>query len=123
MTEPILVSTMPALAAVLREAREARGLSQDAVARRLFVHNTAVSNWECCRVRPVSGLLIAWARVVGMPLWMVPESRDLAAGGLAAQLLEWADDEACRPGRSCCSRAIETWLREAAQLAQDRGAV
>lgn len=36
---------------------------------------------------------------------------------IATKLLAWADDEAQRPARNCCSKAIETWLREAAQEA------
>jgi DNA-binding XRE family transcriptional regulator len=71
---PLPVSTMPELVLVLRRAREERGLSQADVAEALFVAHTSVSHWERGACRPAAGLLICWARVVGMPLWLVPEA-------------------------------------------------
>ncbi len=72
---PVLVSTMPDLVSVLRRAREQRGLSQADVAEALRVTHTSVSHWERGAYRPAAGLLIGWARVVGMPLWLIPEER------------------------------------------------
>lgn len=71
--ERLLVSTLPELVAVLRRARVGRGMSQRQAAEALFVEHSTVSHWELGACRPTAGGLIAWARLVGMPLWAVPE--------------------------------------------------
>lgn len=76
MAEPVEVSTLPDLAGRLREAREALGLTQQDVAEVLFVVHSTVSNWERGAAAPPLGLSIGWCRLVGLPLWVVPENRE-----------------------------------------------
>lgn len=76
VAERVEVSTLPDLVGRLREARERRGWSQAAVAGRLMVVHTTVSNWERGTVPPPAGLLIAWCRLLGLPLWAIPEDKE-----------------------------------------------
>lgn len=71
------VSTLPDLVERLRQARHERGLTQRDVAEALRVDHSSVSHWEIGLARPTAGGLIAWARLVGMPLWAIPDREEL----------------------------------------------
>lgn len=53
---------------------------------------------------------------------LLAELRQSCGEEIAQRLIAEADDEARRPNRDAVSRAIETWMREAADIAREPGA-
>lgn len=72
----ILVSTSAQLVELLREARLRRGWTKTQVAEALGVDDSAVGGWEKGRHRPGVVILLAWARLVGVGLWAIPEDQE-----------------------------------------------
>jgi transcriptional regulator with XRE-family HTH domain len=56
------------LAAALRDARQAAGLSQEELAARLGVHRMTVLRFEKGHFEPRPKMLAAWAHECGVPL-------------------------------------------------------
>lgn len=81
---PLRVSTLAQLVGVLKRARLARGWSQRDVAEQLGMHPTAVHNWEAGLNWPRAGVLVAWCRLLGMPLWAIAEGEGLSVSRPAA---------------------------------------
>jgi transcriptional regulator with XRE-family HTH domain len=51
----------------LREARKARGMSQDDLAERTGIHSTAIGRYERSEREPLAGTIIRLARGLGVP--------------------------------------------------------
>lgn len=68
MSEAAESDLYAALGARIRQAREARGLSQTALGKRLGLNRTSVCNIEAGRQRPMLHTLIAAAQALGVEL-------------------------------------------------------
>lgn len=78
------------LAEQIREYRQRRGLSQEALAERLEVSRQAVTKWETGKARPSSEQLLRLSQVLEVPLAQLTGAEQAPARGLGVpKALPW----------------------------------
>lgn len=78
------------LAEQIREYRQRRGLSQEALAERLEVSRQAVTKWETGKARPSSEQLLRLSQVLEVPLAQLTGAEQAPARGLGVpKVLPW----------------------------------
>jgi transcriptional regulator with XRE-family HTH domain len=78
------MTTLSAIVATLTAAREAAGLGQRDLARRLGIAHATLAQWETGQRTPAADALLAWAHVLGVDLVpLTGRERDAYARGHA----------------------------------------
>lgn len=118
MTQPEIADN--AVGARIRDARRARGLTQQELAAAVGVSRSAVAQWETARAGQISGNLARIASCLGVGVGHLLQGDGLAGRNMHAAAEDGTELALLRLYRECDAEDRAFLLRTAVRLARSR---